>query len=133
MSRIIKTIALDEKTAEIAKSLPNFSHFVRECLYRHSARFYDECTRNKNWRGTDRCNPLQQPTCWSCWPNGSPGIDAVKQWAQDNLNLHFLDMKARENNSRLIDMSSLDRKVPESRSDPPLKASLWQKLRQKFK
>ena len=35
--RKVTTISLDEKTAQIAKQMPNFSHFVRECLLRHHA------------------------------------------------------------------------------------------------
>jgi hypothetical protein len=60
MSRIIKSIALDEQTAKIADTLPNFSHFVRECLYRHAVSNTLECSRDKIWRGTDRCI---QATC----------------------------------------------------------------------
>ena len=132
MSSVVKSVALDEQTAAIAESLPNFSHFVRECLYRHATMFHAECTKEKSWRGTDRCNPLIQPTCWSCWPNGAPPLSAVKQWSADNLNLKFLDDRAREHNSRLIDLSSMDRKTT-VRKTPPLKTNLWQKLRLKFK
>jgi hypothetical protein len=133
MSSIIKSIALDEKSAEIARSLPNFSHFVRECLFRHAATLHAECDRPKDWAGTKRCNPSNQPTCWSCWPNGAPPLTAIKQFRQDGLSVNFLDQRARENNSRLIDLVAMERKVPKSRSDPPLKASLWQKLLRKLK
>ena len=133
MSSIVKSVALDEKSAEIAKSLPNFSHFVRECLFRHAARYYDQCDREKNWEGIDRCNPLMQPSCWSCWPNGSPAPEDVRQFRQDMLSINFLDERARERNSRLIDLVAMERKAAKTRSEPPLKASLWQKLRQKFK
>jgi hypothetical protein len=133
MSSIVKSVALDEKSAAIAQSLPNFSHFVRECLFRHAASLHAECNREKEWAGTKRCNPSTQPTCWSCWPNGSPPLKAIKQFRQDGLSVNFLDQKAREHNSRLIDLVAMEKKVPKVRSDPPQKPSLWQKLRQKLK
>ncbi len=133
LSSIIKSIALDEKSAAIAKSLPNFSHFVRECLYRHAVRTNLECNREKSFRGTDRCNPFHQPVCWVCWPNGSPGSEAIKQFTQDKLNVAFLDHRAKIVNSELIELSGINRKVAKTHETPPPKASFWSKLLGKLK
>ena len=128
---VIKSVALDEKTAKIAESLPNFSHFVRECLYRHAVQTTLECTRDRDWNDTGRCNPFVQPVCWVCWPNGAPGHDAVKQWRADNLNLAFLDHRAKELNSSLIELKGINQKSVQfsdsSSADP--KMTLWERFK----
>ena len=82
--RKVTTISLDEKTAVIAKSLPNFSHFVRECLLRHHAASMnqDDCPFNKVERFGERCVPRVQhrPHCFVCWPNGKPSEQLVKNY-----------------------------------------------------
>ena len=133
MSRIIKTVALDEQSASIAKELPNFSHFVRECLYRHAIRNDLECPRPKTFRGTDRCNPLMQPVCFSCWPNGSPGPDAVKQFSADGLSINFLDLKAKERNSHMIDLNGINRRVVKESPEKPPSVGFFASIRQKIR
>jgi len=108
MSRIIKSISLDDSSAKIAETLPNFSHFVRECLYRHAIKQSTQCTQPKPERFQGRCNPLSKIPCFVCWPNGKPSRDAVKQWSQDKLAMSWLDMKAREHNQHLIDLRSIN-------------------------
>ena len=108
MSRIIKSVSLDDSSAKIADTLPNFSHFVRECLYRHAIKQSSECTQPKPDRFQGRCNPLSKVPCFVCWPNGKPPVEAVKQWSQDKLAMTWLDMKAREHNQHLIDMRSIN-------------------------
>jgi len=108
VSRIIKSVSLDDSSAKIADTLPNFSHFVRECLYRHAIKQSSECTQPKPDRFQGRCNPLSKVPCFVCWPNGKPPVEAVKQWSQDKLAMTWLDMKAREHNQHLIDMRSIN-------------------------
>jgi len=132
MSRIIKSIALDEQTAKIADTLPNFSHFVRECLYRHAISNTLECSREKTWRGTDRCNPLMQPVCFNCWPNGSPPVEAVKQWSQDKLAMSFLDDRAKSHNEYLIDLTGINRKAQKTRKSA-VKVGFFASIRQKIR
>lgn len=135
MTRIIKSISLDDSSAKIADTLPNFSHFVRECLYRHAVKQSSECTQPKPDRFQGRCNPLSKIPCFVCWPNGKPPVEAVKQWSQDKLALSWLDMKAKEHNQHLIDLAAMNNvsKTPKSTSTPPIErhplAKLWSLFR----
>ena len=108
MTRIIKSVSLDESSAKISDTLPNFSHFVRECLYRHAVKQASECTQPKPERFQGRCNPLSKIPCFVCWPNGKPSKEAVKQWSQDKLAMSWLDMKAKEHNQHLIDLANMN-------------------------
>ena len=108
MSRIIKSISLDDTSAKIADTMPNFSHFVRECLYRHAVKQASECTQPKPDRFNGRCNPLSKIPCFVCWPNGKPSVEAVKQWSQDKLSMNWLDMKAKEHNKHLIELANMN-------------------------
>ena len=104
MSRIIKSVSLDQESSVIADSLPNFSHFVRECLYRHAVQSVTECVDPKPERFQGRCNPLTPKNCFVCWPEGKPSKEAVKQWSADRLSMTWLDMKAKEANAHLISL-----------------------------
>lgn len=104
MSRIIKSVSLDAESSAIADSLPNFSHFVRECLYRHAVQSVTECVDPKPDRFQGRCNPLTPKNCFVCWPEGKPTKEAVKQWSADRLSMSWLDMKAKEANAHLISL-----------------------------
>ena len=107
---IIKSVSLDERTAKIASELPNFSHFVRECLYRHAITVHsDICDRESmGFRGLDRCNPMIQPVCFVCWPQGAPDIKAIKNATEDSQihpsKLSELDESARKKNQYLVDL-----------------------------
>jgi len=107
---IIKSVSLDERTAQIAKELPNFSHFVRECLYRHAITVNSEvCDRDSmGFRGIDRCNPMVQPVCFVCWPQGAPPLEAIKKATEKGQILPAaipdLDEAARKNNQYLVDL-----------------------------
>ena len=107
---IIKSVALDVKSAAIAETLPNFSHFVRECLYRHAINMNTEvCDREIPWRELDRCNPFQQPLCFVCWPKGCPPKEAVAKVTRPGSQIHhsdipYLDSEAEKNNQFLIDL-----------------------------
>lgn len=119
MATRITTISLDEKTAKIAKTLPNLSHFVRECLYRHAANMnVQECSREK-WEESDCCNPFVQPVCFACWPNGAPPKRAVRQYRQDNLSLGWLQEQAKFHNREIFDVSGIN----SSRTKPERKKS----------
>ena len=145
MSRIIKSVALDDKTAKIAESLPNFSHFVRECLFRHAVHTTLECTREKSWHGTDRCSPLTQPVCFVCWPNGSPGSPAIKaesetrrgRWGEGRVegtpDLVFLDAEARKVNSELINLKGINYQQPKKKAKSPETLGFFASIRQKIR
>ena len=131
MSRIIKSVSLDENTSKIADSLPNFSHFVRECLYRHAVQSVTECVEPKPDRFQGRCNPLTPKNCFVCWPEGKPSKEAVKQWSADKLSMSWLDMKAKEANAHLISLQGANtRKRVEQM---PVKAGGKRSFMQKFR
>lgn len=134
MSRIIKSISLDETSSKIADTMPNFSHFVRECLYRHAVTQASECTQPKPERFKPRCNPLSKVPCFVCWPNGKPSKDHVRQWSQDNLTLDWLDMKAREHNKHLIELANMNtvKKTRGLPSESRGKRTILQKLVNSF-
>ena len=133
LSRIIKSVALDDQSAKIAESLPNFSHFVRECLFRHAVHTTLECTRERDFRGTDRCNPFHQPVCFVCWPHGSPGAEAIKQFSADGLNTAFLDHKAKERNSYLIDLKGINSRSVQEKPKSPETLGFFASIRKKIR
>ena len=70
MTRIIKTISLDETTAEIASSLPNFSEFIRAKLLEHAGLVLgwywicEPCDKARSYVGYSR--PKKIPICYYC-------------------------------------------------------------------
>ena len=110
---IIKSAALDEQTSRIADNLPNFSHFVRECLLRHAVNMNAASCDRTRWVShprsqtpfeTNRCNPTVQPSCFVCWPYGPPPLEAVKKFNLGEADLNYLDHEARKYNTHLIDL-----------------------------
>ena len=131
--RIIKSVSLDEHSAKIADTLPNFSHFVRECLYRQALQKATECHQPKMERFNGRCNGLTQENCFICWPSGKPSKDAVKQWSADQLTMDWLDAQARIHNKRLIDLRNMDTKTQDLGLQVGGKRSFMQKIRALFR
>ena len=106
--RKVTTISLDEKTAVIAKSLPNFSHFVRECLLRHHAASMnqDDCPFNRVDRFENRCVPrvLNRPHCFVCWPHGKPSEQLVKNFLSHK-DMNRLDEATKLENWQLLNIN----------------------------
>jgi len=138
---IIKSAALDEQTSRIADNLPNFSHFVRECLLRHAVnmnaascdrtRWAQTLSRSQNQFQTDRCNPATQPSCFVCWPYGPPPLEAVKKFQNGESDLNYLDHEARKYNTHLIDLkgnSVQSKRKPKS----DRKSTLLERFKQLF-
>ena len=107
--RKVTTISLDEKTAAIAKQMPNFSHFVRECLLRHHANSInrDECQYIRQERFANRCVPIVKgrPVCFVCWPNGRPSQDLVTSYLRDHQDIKRLDRETKAENWELLDIN----------------------------
>ena len=135
--RIIKTVSLDENSAKIAGQLPNFSHFVRECLYRYASNFgVGECTRESLDDFQGLCNPFVQPVCFACWPFGAPPRSSVRQYRQDNLSLTWLQEQAKFANRDMIDLTNVNTVAPKpkkTRSKVGFFAQIRQKYRDKLK
>ncbi len=70
MTRIIKTISLDETTAQIASELPNFSEFIRAKLLEHAGLVLSyywvcrSCDKARSYANYQR--PKKIPTCYIC-------------------------------------------------------------------
>ena len=91
MTKIVKSISLDEQTAPLANEKSNFSRWVREqlldeiqytipCVYfkvkQAGKKVFDE--QSGTWKKeTDRvieeiCNGQKKPSCKKCYPEGPP-------------------------------------------------------------
>lgn len=121
---VIKSVALDTKSAAIAETLPNFSHFVRECLYRHAINLNTEvCDREIPWRELPRCNPFKQPLCFVCWPKGCPPKEAIAERTVGGVIHHScipkLDVLAEQNNQFLIDLKGFSVQPNTKQTEPP--------------
>ena len=115
MTRIIKTVSLDEKSAQLAKQMPNFSHFVRECLFRYASNFQaQECARDSLEEFEGKCNPFIAPTCFVCWPDGCPPKKSVRQFRQDSLSVSWLLEQAKYANRELPDLTNVNYSKQES-------------------
>ena len=138
--RKITTVALDDKSAEIAKSMPNFSHFVRESLYRYSASQLkaEECP-NPKWQESQRCNPLaiNRGHCFICWPGGRPEKALVKLFLDGKISLEQLDEESTLQNRQFLTFEGRDiqpaKELPELPSTLGFFASIREKYRRKFK
>ena len=80
MSRIIRTVSLDQKSDEIAAKKPNFSRWVREQLISQ-----DESVQNSHvtlsvFREKGICNPSASPRCNICFPHGRPEMVDIREY-----------------------------------------------------
>ena len=85
MSSIIKSISLDPKTAAIAKKVPNFSRFVRECLLRWDAiQREPDCPVERMGHPLvgEMCVPSKGRICMKHWPNGTPTMDDWRKFRE---------------------------------------------------
>jgi len=83
MASIIKSISLDPKTAVIAKRVPNFSRFVRECLLRWDAIQHSPDCPVERLGATlvgDFCVPSPTRVCLKHWPDGPPRMDDWREF-----------------------------------------------------
>jgi len=83
LSSIIRSISLDEQTAVIAKSVPNFSRFVRECLLRYHAVEHEAGCPVESLGGALKngfCTPGRGRFCLKHWPSGLPDLEDWKKF-----------------------------------------------------
>jgi hypothetical protein len=83
LSSIIKSISLDPKTAHIAKRVPNFSKFVRECLLRWDAiQRSPDCPVERLGHPLtgDMCVPAPTRICLKHWPDGNPRMEDWREY-----------------------------------------------------
>ena len=83
MASIIKSISLDLKTAAIAKRVPNFSKFVRECLLRWDAiQRSPDCPVERLGHPLtgNHCVPAPTRICLKHWPDGVPRMEDWREF-----------------------------------------------------
>jgi hypothetical protein len=83
MTSIIKSISLDPKTATIAKRVPNFSKFVRQCLLQWDAiQRSPDCPveRLEHPLVGDHCIPAPTRICLKHWPKGTPRLEDWREF-----------------------------------------------------
>ena len=125
--RKVTTISLDEKTAAIAKSMPNFSHFVRECLLRHHASLMnvDECPFNRVQRFENRCVPRV---------HNRPSETLVKNFLAHK-NIKLLDEATKTENWQLLnlDQNITVQESPRLPGTLRVKTNLWGRIKALFR
>jgi len=80
MSRIIKTVSLDESSDELASKIPNFSKWVRNQLKLQDESFQNSHVTLGVYRKKGICNPSASPRCNICFPHGRPQITDIKDF-----------------------------------------------------
>jgi len=115
VSSIIRSISLDTKTAKIAKRVPNFSKFVRQCLLQWEAiRHSPDCPVERLGHGLvgDHCVPAPTRVCLKHWPVGTPRIDRLlRGWphlADFNCPEEWIQHRAELVNDESIDFTTIE-------------------------
>jgi hypothetical protein len=90
----VSSVSLTDETWEIAKSMPNFSSFVRECLIRW--RYEHQADKSRHLHPMQigrnpRTNHIEYTICYPhsklglcllCWPEGAPTTSDWVEWVQ---------------------------------------------------
>lgn len=95
----VTSIRLCERSRKIAKTLPNLSAFVRECILYEAGRWQiGEHVQPVLMEELGVCNPFSNMGCCPlCWPDGKPEAKHWKQYHYDithNL-VDVTDLEAR--------------------------------------
>tara|TARA_R100001163_G_scaffold59427_1_gene48186 strand:- start:412 stop:825 length:414 start_codon:yes stop_codon:yes gene_type:complete len=81
----IRSVSLDDYTAQIAERMPNFSAFVREALESYAAEagqgVHTQAPANRTHG--EKCNPMGKKLCKICWPDGRPSRDDWFHYVQN--------------------------------------------------
>ena len=80
MSRIIRTISLDQRTDELAGKKPNFSAWVRNQLLEDSQNVSLIHVTKAIFEKDGVCNPSGSPRCTICYPYGKPPIELIRKY-----------------------------------------------------
>lgn len=146
----ISSVNLDDETWEIAKSMPNFSSFVRECLIRwryeaqvDKSRHLHPMKIGRNPRTSqykfELCYPHSKlGLCLLCWPDGAPTAEDWKSWVsgwqfnhrtgllERGQPISWIDERAKQNNTReAFHMTKFDFKRKSTKTEKP---SRWVKI-----
>jgi len=80
MSRIIKTVSLDESSDKLASKIPNFSKWVRNQLKLQDESFQNSHVTLGVYREKGICNPSASPRCNICFPHGRPILSDIREY-----------------------------------------------------
>ncbi len=129
MTKVVKSISLDEKTAPIAASKDNFSKWVREQLlaeiaYSIPCHFFER-QREVGSRLVavegEICNGVRSPPCGSCYPDGPPLRADWIEYVRFKIDLEeLLERTAKEWKWR-TDLKEQVKESEKEASTPPLK------------
>ena len=109
MARIIKSVSLDPKTAQIAAHIGNFSAFVRDALLQYEAHY--DAAQTHAWDEDARigglCLGVGPTYCRACYPHGPAPKEAWLAYRADPQGvgqawLQAQAVKANENEWRLV-------------------------------
>jgi hypothetical protein len=134
LTKIVKSISLDEDTIHLANAKTNFSQWVREQLY-------SEITRNKEcsfairqeWdhlgqvvrKDEEVCNGLRVgPRCMKCWPVGKPSKEDWQQYVKFVIDLGELKQRTLERWNEIEESNQIPQ-VKERKYLRRLLAFLW--------
>jgi hypothetical protein len=125
------SINLDEETHRIAKTMPNRSAFMRECIRRwHAAQ---STTHIHPVKDAPRCYPhSKNGVCPLCWPNGILSTEDWKYYRLMSGQGHNLEEWANENIIRTYSWD-LPQEIEKRPSKGGVKAFLRRFLRLKVK
>lgn len=135
MTKIVKSISLDEDTIHLANAKPNFSQWVREQLY-HEIMRNKECSYaiRQEWDRLGQvvrydeevCNGLRVgPRCVKCWPKGKPSKEDWQQYSKFVIDLPELQSRTSARWLEIEDAQPQDIKKPERKYLRRLLAFLW--------
>ena len=80
MSRIIRTVSLDQESDKLAAKKPNFSKWVREQLKLQDQSFLNSHVTVSLFREKGICNPSASPRCNICFPHGRPAREDIREF-----------------------------------------------------
>jgi len=97
MSRIIKTVSLDESSDKLASKIPNFSKWVRNQLKLQDESFQNSHVTLGVYRKKGICNPSASPRCNICFPHGRPQITDIKDFNTGRISSEQLQEITKKN------------------------------------
>jgi len=106
MSRIIKTVSLDQRSDKIASKKPNFSRWVREKLIQEDIEISESHVTLSLFKDKGICNPSASPRCSICYPYGRPEMIDIRAYNANIISKEELQKRTKKN-AKTEDMPSM--------------------------
>lgn len=114
MSRIIKTVSLDESSDKLASKIPNFSKWVRDQLKLQDESFQNSHVTLGVYREKGICNPSASPRCNICFPHGRPILSDIREYNLGRITSSELqDITKKKSLSQSLD-KNLNKEKPQT-------------------